>query len=96
MAKAVYPALRDPANSVRGVALEIIHAYVERDPEIARKYFDALLWALNDDGLSVRKRVITILSSMLHKGGIIAFDAVSTGDFDVLAKLVGELKSPRH
>lgn len=94
--RVVHTAVRDSAASVRGQALDIIHAYAERDPDMARAWFDALLWVVvNDDGTSVRKKVLTSLCGMLLNGGIIAFDAASTKDFDVAEKRESLLKHVR-
>ncbi|KAL3921434.1 MAG: hypothetical protein SGILL_002747 [Bacillariaceae sp.] len=55
----------DASISVREAVVSLVGNYVEKSPELANRYHPAFMKALNDEGLSVRKRAVSALHSIL-------------------------------
>ena len=58
--KAVRTALADDAVSVRDAAVDLLGKYLVHSRELAMQYFDVIVNASADPGLSVRKRAVKV------------------------------------
>mmetsp|Transcript_4615 Transcript_4615/g.10933 ORF Transcript_4615/g.10933 Transcript_4615/m.10933 type:complete len:1809 (+) Transcript_4615:256-5682(+) len=65
MKKAVTLRFSDDSISVREAAVSLVGSYVVHSPEVATSFHAAFMMGLSDSGLSVRKRTIKILETIL-------------------------------
>jgi cohesin loading factor subunit SCC2 len=63
--KAVFHRFTDEAISVREAVVSLVGNYVIRSPEVANAFHDALVVGLADPGISVKKRTVNVLHSIL-------------------------------
>ena len=63
--KAVMRRFSDESISVREAAVALVGSYVVHTPAVANTYHRAFLDALNDSGLSVKKRTVKIMQDIL-------------------------------
>ncbi|KAL3916072.1 MAG: hypothetical protein SGILL_005346, partial [Bacillariaceae sp.] len=63
--KAVSRRFSDASISVRDAAVSLVGSYVVQSPEVANAFHPAFMMGLNDSGVSVRKRTVTVLHSIL-------------------------------
>jgi hypothetical protein len=67
IARVVHAHFRDPSRMVRSDVMTLVGTYISASSDVLAAYFGVLLEAVNDEGVSVRKKAVTIFRDLMSK-----------------------------